>query len=695
MGLLMPLLLGGLALVGLPWLIHRIRKPTNNPTRFSSLMFLPETVPPVRQKKQIEHWWLMALRMLVLCLLALAFARPYVLAPAAADPKSESKRQHVLLVDTSLSTTAGGHWEKMLAAARTRLAELGNDPVGVVTFQETAQTVMGLDEGDAAAALDSLKPTYGATNFLAGIRHAEQLLLPTESSSEADEAVERIIHLVSDLQRSGLSDDATSASLARGVSIRLVPIEPVALGNGAIDAAVLEARAPSTLIARVRLRNYGAERLEGTLEYWMNDALAASQVVSLQAEGGVNIALSTQADLTQPARVELRLVAPDGLAEDNQFYAVYTPDPMRDIGVLLDPAADRAQPIPFLEAALAESQPVPWRWTPVELSALADVATPVLVVPGLQTLTADDTARLVAYVDGGGRLLIVPSTEGFPQPLAEALLAPAGVSVAAAKFEKPDPVRYALISWIDFDDPAFRAFRSAAYSDFSMLRFSNYFPMAIAAESPVHVAARLQSGGEGNPDPAIVAFSRGEGRAVVWAFPLDPEWTNIARTRRFVPLLHETIALLLPPLPPVRAHCASTPLTIPASLAVNDLYLRVPNAAEPIAMANATDLAAGTAPGILQWSIGAGEAPALMEAVNLQPAESDLRAMSSEEFLLRLGAVQETLATDAPATGHTDENVVHWEYGYPLLVLLALAFLLESILAVLYSRSHSVEPRRS
>lgn len=695
MGLLMPFLLGGLVLVGLPWLIHRIRKPTNNPTPFSSLMFLPENVPPVRQKKQIEHWWLMALRMIALCLLAMTFARPYVLAPAAADPKSESKRQHVLLVDTSLSTTSGGQWEKTLAATRTRLAELGNDPVGVVTFQESAQTVADLEGMRAAAALESLRPTYGATNFLAGIRHAEQLLLPVESSTEEDDEVERIIHLVSDLQRTGLPEEAASESLARGVSIRLVPIEAVALGNAAIDAAVLEARAPSTLIARTRLRNYGAERMEGTLECWLNDALAASQPVSLQAEGGVNIALSTQADLTQSARVELRLVVADGLAEDNKHYVVYTPSPARDIGVLLDPAAERAQPIPFLEAALAESQPVPWRWTPVELAALSNVAAPVLVAPGMQTLSAEDGARIAAYVAGGGRLLLAPSTEGFPRALDEAVLAPAGVSVAAAKFEKSDPARYALISWIDFDDPAFQAFRSAAYSDFSMLRFANYFPMAIAAGSDVHVAARLQSGAEDSADPAIVAFGRGQGRVVVWAFPLDAEWTNIARTRRFVPLLHETIALLLPPLPPLRTHFASMPLTAPVSLVADDLYLSAPDVAESNAFVNMPDLAAGTAPGFLQWSIGAGTAPALVEAVNLRPAESDLRAMSTEEFLLRLGAAQETVATDAPATRNTDENVVHWEYGYPLLVVLALALMLESVLAVLYSRSPSVEPRRS
>ena len=134
---------------------------------------------------------------------------------------------------------------------------------------------------------------------------------------------------------------------------------------------------------------------------------------------------------------------------------------------------------------------------------------------------------------------------------------------------------------------------------------------------------------------------------------------------------------------------------MPAALATEDLYLRVSDTVEPMAIADAPDLAAGAAPGFIEWSNGAGTAPLLVEAINIQSEESDLRVMSSEEFLLRLGAVQETLASDAPAAQQAEENVVHWEYGYPLLVLLALAFLLESGLAVLYSRSQSVEPRRS
>ncbi|MBL7647990.1 MAG: BatA and WFA domain-containing protein [Candidatus Hydrogenedentes bacterium] len=699
MGLLMPILLGGLALAGLPWIIHRIRRPANNPTPFSSLMFLPESVPPVRHKKQIEHPWLMVLRMIILGLLALAFARPYVLSAVVATSNQEAERLHVLLVDTSLSTTGSGQFEKTMAAARARLAELGNEPVGVVTFQERAQVLAPLDAaaGTAAKALDSMTATFGATNYLAGLKAAEQMLLPNDESTvtKGEAEQERIIHLVSDLQRTGLPDELGRESLARGVSLRLVPLSPLSSSNAAVDAVVLEARAPSTLIARVRLRNYGTVRIEGQIEYRLNDAPAASQPITLQAESGVNVSLSAETDLSQPAQVELRLIAADGLVEDNSGYAVYTPDPVRDIGVVIDPAANRAQPIPFLEAALAESQPVPWRWAPVNPAGLAAVTAPVLVVPGWSAPPADAVTQLAAYVEGGGRLLMVPSNQGFPTALTDGLLKPAGVEVAGPRYDSLDPSRYALLSWIDFSDPAFQAFRSSAYSDFSMLRFQNYFPMRVAGESTVRIAARLQGNDEMAPDPAMIAFDRGAGRVVAWAFPLDPDWTNITRTRRFVPLLHETVALLLPPLPPLRSHPASTAVSAPPVLAATGLYLRAPGGTEAQSFDSFPNLDRGFAPGFLRWQLEATGTTALVEAVNIQTAESDLHGMNPDEFLLRLGAAPTSTVAEAPASGPKEPDITRQEFGYPVLILLAIACLLETVVAAWTGRRATVEQRIS
>lgn len=692
MGLLMPLLLGGLALVGLPWFIHRVRRPSNNPTPFSSLMFLPKTVPPLRARKRIEHPWLMALRMLALVLLALAYARPYLLVRADAVPSATSKRQHVLLVDTSLSTTAGGQFEKTMEAAQACLAALGSDPVAIVTFNENAEVIAPLGAPDAASALARVVPTHGATDVLAGLRMAEEVLRLPSKPTVGEGREESIIHLVSDLQRTGLPDDATAFSLARSLSLKLIPVAPLPPGNTAVEAMVLEARAPSTLVARARLRNYGSERIDGTLEFWLNEVLAASQPVSLQADGGVNLSLSAQSDLGHTARVEMRLAVADSMEEDNHRYAVFNPEPVRAIGVAIDATADRSQPIPFLEAALAESQPVPWQWTPVEPAALAEVEAPVLVLPGPSTMTVDEAEKIVAYVDGGGGLLVVPSHAGFPEALNAGLLRPSGLEVSTAKFDAIDPSRYALLSWIDYDDPAFQAFRSAAYSDFSMLRFNNYYSLAVDPNAAIQVAARLEAPGETSPDPAMVTFKRGAGRVAVWAFPLEPDWTNITRTRRFVPLLHETVALLLPPLAPLREHIACEAISAPPALSVDGLRLRAPGDGEARPFALESKPGGGFIHGFYAWSSATGPEPEVVEAVNLRPKESDLGSLSAEEFLLRIGA-----ASEGVVSGPNPANVpivVHWEYGYPVLILLAVACLLESALAVFCSRPVAVEQRQ-
>jgi len=75
---LAPLFLGGLALLVAPWLIHQIRRPERQTTRFSSLMFIPPTRKEVIERRRLQHILLMLLRMAMLVFLALAFARPAV-----------------------------------------------------------------------------------------------------------------------------------------------------------------------------------------------------------------------------------------------------------------------------------------------------------------------------------------------------------------------------------------------------------------------------------------------------------------------------------------------------------------------------------------------------------------------------------------------------------------------------------------
>ena len=62
MGLLVPLFAFGVALIGIPYFVHRIRRPERETVRFSSLMFVPDVKREVIERRRIQHIVLMLLR---------------------------------------------------------------------------------------------------------------------------------------------------------------------------------------------------------------------------------------------------------------------------------------------------------------------------------------------------------------------------------------------------------------------------------------------------------------------------------------------------------------------------------------------------------------------------------------------------------------------------------------------------------
>ena len=117
MSFLAPLfLLGGLA-VALPIVFHLIRRTSKEKMTFSSLMFLQPTPPRVTRRNRLENIFLLILRCLVLCLLALGFARPFLQKPMVPDPETGAGRKIIVLVDRSASMRREGMWPDAVAKA--------------------------------------------------------------------------------------------------------------------------------------------------------------------------------------------------------------------------------------------------------------------------------------------------------------------------------------------------------------------------------------------------------------------------------------------------------------------------------------------------------------------------------------------------------------------------------------------------
>ena len=106
MGLGSPWFLAGLAAVALPVWFHLLRKHKSTPLPFSSLMFFERRTQSSIQHRRLQYLLLFSLRTLLLVLLALAFAGPFIFGgPVAA---SGGRKLVVVAIDNSFSMRQGG-----------------------------------------------------------------------------------------------------------------------------------------------------------------------------------------------------------------------------------------------------------------------------------------------------------------------------------------------------------------------------------------------------------------------------------------------------------------------------------------------------------------------------------------------------------------------------------------------------------
>ena len=160
------------------------------------------------------------------------------------------------------------------------------------------------------------------------------------------------------------------------------------------------------------------------------------------------------------------------------------------------------------------------------------------------------------------------------------------------------------------------------------------------------------------------------------------------RTRRFIPLLHESIALLLPELPAPRSWYTGDVPRLAEGAADGVSAVLYPDTDGWLETETMTRLLHS---GFLQWADGDGDVQSV-EGVNLARRESDLSRFEEAAFRLRVTREGKSPSEEEGVVALSPEqDVVHWEYGYPILALLLVGYLLESGIALWLAQQRSGE----
>ena len=192
--------------------------------------------------RRLEHLLLFALRALMIILLALLFANPFI---PRLIPASNAKKITVIAVDHSFSMRAGDRLAEAKNQANSVISGLkAGDQAQVIALgsQVQALTQLTTDVPQLHAAVNSIEQTDSRASFGELARYVRTLAESTHMGIE--------LHLASDLQKSAMPPGFTDLRLDPGTNLVLHQVG-TAEPNWTVETAVAPRRVYDTKKVRV------------------------------------------------------------------------------------------------------------------------------------------------------------------------------------------------------------------------------------------------------------------------------------------------------------------------------------------------------------------------------------------------------------------------------------------------------------
>ncbi|MCH7702762.1 MAG: VWA domain-containing protein, partial [Planctomycetes bacterium] len=180
------LFLGAAAATLIPVLIHLISRYRYRRERWAAMGFLLAAMKRSTRRIRLETWLLLLLRILVILMIGMAVARPYVQV-GSIIPGGAARVHRVLLIDNSGSMQAEAKGASRVTrqeravevALRLLNAFPEQDTVSLITLAHPAEAVIAyeaFDRHQVIERLQRLKATARVTDLVGGLQRCEELL---------------------------------------------------------------------------------------------------------------------------------------------------------------------------------------------------------------------------------------------------------------------------------------------------------------------------------------------------------------------------------------------------------------------------------------------------------------------------------------------------------------------------------------
>src|SRR5579864_2155118 len=527
MGLFAPWFLAALAGVALPLYLHLLKRHKRPPKPVPSLMLYESRVVSSTRHRRLDHILLLSLRLLLLVMLILAFANPFINRNAAT---LASNRLVLLVVDNSFSMRAGTRLADAKDAAMSVLAGKGAARGQVAAFgsQLRLMTQPIEDQSALRAAVQAIQPGDGHGSFGELARAVRAMAEAIHTPIE--------LHLFSDMQRSNLAATFSDMALPANVTLVTHAVASRAQPNWTVESVDAPGQVwgkdAKPVHVQALIAGYGTPAAQRRVSLVVNGKTTATKSVQVPANGRATVDFPALEVPYGFSRCEVKIDSADGFpADDLRRFAVQRSDPQK--ALMIHNYGDTRSPL-YVGAALSAAAQSAFILESINVSEAADRRPSnyaFIVLSDLNTLPSLLENSLTQYVRSGGSLLIAAGTSAG----ARSQIPIFGAHIIQTRDYSRVPDRFMGVGSSDSSYPAV-----AKAGGWPGVKF--FYALDIdpgVGPDAARVIARLS-----DQTPLLLEKRIGEGRVVLLTSGLDNLTNDFPLNPAFVPFIEQTARYL-------------------------------------------------------------------------------------------------------------------------------------------------------
>ncbi len=703
-GLSAALMLVWAAAAAIPVVLHFLNRRRQRPIPWAAMRLLMQVIEQEANRMRIEQLLLLALRVSILLVLALALARPFFSSPSqnGATTSQRPPKLWIVAIDTSYSMGYRTGGQSRFEAAKARATELlggaeSGDAYALLALSKPARALIGTPTFDLAGMLSELQ-RLSVQDTGSDLASTLDLIEDIARNPSENTRLPSNVHIVllSDLGQDDwqvMVDGAERNKLQELQRNYIVEIESLAddtpsnVAIKSIQPATSRAIAGNSLNVEVVLESTGAsvERLPIQLE--LDGQTVATEFVDLSAGQTQSVRMQITPRTTGAFILSASIPDDQLMADNRREHVIEVRDQYRILIVEDQPNEARLLKLALRPAKSSISQGIQTR-TKLELGALETTNWDVVILNDLTTVNKELGVKLERFVRAGGSLIAMFG----PRANAESWNAQLEQNYALLGFEltAPSPEMDWTIDPLDYRSPIAAPF--AGFPDSGLLTTPVFrlWEIEPTDQQRLIVDLALTDG-----KPLVVRHRVGEGWvASVLSAPHDglanedasvTVWNAMASWPSFLPLMQQLVQTVLNTGVERTNVVAGEPLqgTVVGSVERAQVTIVRPDQSENQISTEALD-----ATGTLTWFYGqtdvrgvyraqAAKGKEQIFAVNINPVESSLESLTLGQ-LPKASTTALPLADTmgAPEPIETDDRLARLLLGALFVLLLT-----ESVLA--------------